>query len=349
VRTSAVTARFGAIPKPLAYARGSVQSHDREGVVVGKGTKPTGRRPSPQTRAFLAAGLLALAAFAASAQEAAPEPQFEVASIKPSEGQPFNAIPGFARKCAIPDPVRFNCRRMSLWDLVRDAYGLRDYQLAGPAWMGTQLFDVTAKVPAGASQEQAHLMLRRLLADRFRMTIRREKREVTVYALGIGPNGHKLRESQDTGPQPPQEPPDPDLAMKAAQKRSDAFKAGGSPPLPPGGFSWGVRDGVFHLAASGQAVSRLVATLSDQLDHPVVDETGLTGKYDYVLEFASDKAPPVMMPGMGPLSAASSSELTPAPSVFKAVQSQLGLKLEPKKLPMETIVVDKAEKMPSEN
>ena len=298
---------------------------------------------SPQTRAFLAAGLLALAAFAVSAQEAAPDPQFEVASVKPAAPSDFDRIPmpmPIRMTCRTPDPVRFNCTHMSLRDLTVEAYGIMDYQLTGPAWMGTAKFDIVAKVPAGSTRDQAHLMLRHLLADRFKMTLHRERKEMAVYALRVGPSGHKLKEAAA-----PANPPEADAKLDqqmvvSMTKLTETLKSAG------GGS--GANSSFRH-----ESLSSLVRTLSDHLGRPVVDETGLKGKYDFDMEFAPNQALLVVAPGGGPsptgIDSGREGLASPFPSISQAVQSQLGLKLEPTKLPVEIIVVDKAEKVPTEN
>jgi uncharacterized protein (TIGR03435 family) len=300
-------------------------------------------RTNPQTRAFLAAGLLVSAALAVSAQEAAPEPQFEVASIKPSAPSDFDRIPmpmPIRRTCSTRDPVRFNCTHMSLRDLTVAAYGIMDYQLTGPGWMSDAKFDIVAKVPAGTTRDQAHLMLRHLLADRFKMTIHRERKEMAVYALRVGPNGHKLKEAAD-----PANPPEADAKldqqmMVSMTKMTETLKNAG------GGS--GATSTMRH-----EGVASLVRMLSDRLGRPVVDETGLKGKYDFDMEFAPDQLLLVVAPGGGPsptgIDPGREGLASPFPSISQAVQSQLGLKLEPKKLPVETIVVDQAEKAPTEN
>lgn len=299
---------------------------------------------SPQTRAFLAAGLLALAAFAVSAQEAAPDPQFEVASVKPAAPSDFDRIPmpmPIRMTCRTPDPVRFNCTHMSLRDLTVEAYGIMDYQLTGPAWMGTAKFDIVAKVPAGTTRDQAHLMLRHLLADRFKMTIHRERKEMAVYALRVGPNGHKLKEAASPIDPDPEADAELDQQMMVSMtKMTESLKNAG------GGSG-------AHSTGRHESVSSLVRMLSDRLGRPVVDETGLKGKYDFDMEFAPNQVLLVVAPDGGPSPTGTDPGrdglASPFPSISQAVQSQLGLKLEPKKLPVEIIVVDQAEKVPTEN
>jgi uncharacterized protein (TIGR03435 family) len=288
----------------------------------------------------LAAGLLAGAAVAAHAQDAAPEPQFEVASVKPAAPSDFDRIPmpmPIRLTCSTRDPVRFACTHMSLRDLVVEAYGIMNYQLTGPGWMSAQKFDIVAKVPAGTTREQAHLMLRRLLADRFKMTIHRERKEMAAYALRVGPNGHKLKEAES--PIAPNAEPDGKLdqsMMEAMKKMRESLRNSG------GGSG-------AHSTFRHESVSTLVRMISDRLGHPVVDETGLKGKYDYDIDFAPDLSVLAVAPGGGASPTGGDSGSAAYPAIFQAVQSQLGLKLERAKLPVEIIVVDQAEKTPTEN
>jgi uncharacterized protein (TIGR03435 family) len=183
-------------------------------------------------------------------------------------------------------------------------------------------------------------MLQNLLAERFHMTVHREKREQPVYALVVGKNGPKLKKSaEDALPAPPQ--------------------PGANLPPRKGGMKISTNG---HLEASGVTMSGLSDMLSNILDRPVVDKTELPGNYDIVLDVAPEDLvgmkrlaatfgpPPAGKPtgGKAPGEAGPAPEVAPSASVFTAVQ-QLGLRLEGRKLPVEFIVVDKADKVPTEN
>ena len=320
------------------------------------------------------AGLLAVAAFGAAGQEAAPAPEFEAASVKRAEPLNVGAMMSggpvrISMGCNQPDPGRFTCTGMPLRMLLVRAYGVKNYQISGPSWIDSERFDIAAKIPAGATQDQFKLMLQKLLADRFQMTVHREAKDLPVYALVIGKNGHKLKESTGDGQGKPID---------------DTFAGRGVPPPPPpggggeqnvmvmrSGSGPGGRNGVIMTMRNGQAeiigtkatLASLASMLSGQLNRPVVDETDLKGEYDFTLDFAPDETmrPGGAMGGLviagpgvvgGPAPAAPGSEAREpgsAPSIMSAVQNQLGLKLEPKKTPVEMIVVDKAEKIPTEN
>ena len=130
------------------------------------------------------------------AQTAAPGPAFEVASIKPAaplnRGQIFS---GQAHAGMKVDAARVDIGSMSLADLIRVAYRVKPYQISGPDWMASERFDVLAKLPEGASSGQVPEMLQALLAERFKLAVHRESKEHAVYALVVGKNGPKLKES----------------------------------------------------------------------------------------------------------------------------------------------------------
>jgi len=292
----------------------------REG--LRKGTITDGRRPG----AIIA--LLACAAFAAFAQDAAPATEFEAASVQPS--QPPQPGVRYDTGCRTPGPGLFVCTNAPFRLLVLRAYGVEDYRLSGPAWMGTERFDIAAKVSAGLAREQIGPMLQKLLAGRFGLTVHRETKEMQVYALTVDKGGPRLRESKaDDTPVATAPPPPDDTPVATEPPSSDATRL--APRPPEGGTRTANLRGVPQIQATRMPIPGLAAILERRLGRHVVDETGLRGHYDFTLRFAGTSA----------------SEL--APSIFTAVQNQLGLKLEPKKVPTEIIVVDAAKRTPSAN
>jgi uncharacterized protein (TIGR03435 family) len=308
---------------------------------------------------ILDAVLLAAFAGGALAQTSEPPLAFEVASVKAS------APPGNGRMMmgggggpGTRDPGRYTMSNMPLKMLLAQAYDVKDHQISGPSWLDSERFDITAKVPPGATKEQFRVMLQNLLIERFKISLHKEQKELPIYTLSVGKNGPKLKETEldasafnpqpndgagRGGPLPPPPPPRP----------------GEFPKMPPGrpGMMMMFQEGRMRMAASGQSISGLVDFLSRQLGRPVVDKTGLTAKYDFQLEFAPDaggmRGMPMPAPppggGAGPggdLGPAGASD--PAPNLITAVQ-QLGLKLDAGKGPVDLIVVDKAEKTPIEN
>jgi uncharacterized protein (TIGR03435 family) len=214
---------------------------------------------------------------------------------------------------------------------------VKDFQISGPDWMNSTRFDVVAKLPANTTREQVPQMLQALLADRFKLTLHRDKKEMPVYVLVVGKNGPKLKESEDQGAPPP-----------------------GAGPGGPGQRGM-VQMGRGRLTANRSTVSGFADVLSRQMDRPVVDTTGIKGNYDITLEWTPDERQRMnFMPGGGgpppgaeehaaPRANAPDSPTSAGPTIFVAVQEQLGLKMEAKKNPVEILVIDHVEKVPTEN
>ena len=329
------------------------------------------------TKALLSTGLMVCAASAAFGQDAASAPEFEAASVKPAEPLDTGAMMAGGRisirfGCSSADPGRLTCSGMPLRALLVRAFGIKNYQFSGPGWMDSERFDIVAKVPAGATPEQVNLMLQKLLVDRFQMTVHREAKELPVYALVVGKNGHKLKEPAPGGKESPIEAalagrgaPPPPPPGGGGELGMIMMRSGG--PNTKSGLMTMIRNGLTEIVGTKATVSILAGALSSQVNRPVVDETGLKGEYDFTLDFARDETVPfggasggmtIAVPGPGGTGAAPAApaapgsetrDPAPAASLFTAIQSQLGLKLEPKKGPVEMVVVDKAEKVPSAN
>jgi uncharacterized protein (TIGR03435 family) len=252
----------------------------------------------------------------ASAQQpdaAAARPAFAVASVKPTDlslGQQIDmrALPGGT----------VTATAVTLKFLITVAYGVQNIQISGgPGWLDTAKFDILAKPdanPADGVKLPLLPMLQSLLEDRFKLVVRRETRELSVYELKLAKSGGQL------GPN-----------LKESSAGACPVDAPAVGTIPCGGF---VLDRG-RLAGNKDQLSALTKPLSGIVDRPVVDKTGLTQRFDLILEWSPD---------MGG-AANSNSGL---PSIFTALQEQLGLRLEPAKEPTEVLVVDRAEK-PSEN
>jgi uncharacterized protein (TIGR03435 family) len=282
--------------------------------------------------------------------------EFEVASVRalgPVEGGAAQA----ARITGGPgtnDFERITYSHVPMQQLIVTAYDVGRDQISGPDWATTDdvrhadRFDITAKVPAGATKEQVAGMLQNLLAERFHLTLHRVTKEFSGYALVVAKGGAKLRES--AGP-----PADSERASPVAGKAELAQD--GFPPLFPG-----LNMGMWANASETRnrfrdyPLSGLVNQLTLILHAHVVDETGLTGKYDFTLQF---ELPPNGMLPMLPLFPGQLVSLTAGPptpaqqdevaTVSAAMEKQLGLKLEAAKVPLEVLVIDHIEKNPSEN
>jgi uncharacterized protein (TIGR03435 family) len=227
-----------------------------------------------------------------------------------------------------------NC---TLADVVVKAYDIEKYQLSGPDWLDTELL-ITAKVPAGATKEQFRLMLQNLLTERFKLALHREKKDVSGYALVVGKDGPKLKESSEAEPGQAPQGDRPKITLD-----KNLF-----PVIPPGYPASGIitlrnGDALFSTGAGKASMEQLALELTRQLSQPVADATGLKGKYDFVLYWALELPTPPAAPG-GELPVAS----TPLPTLSDALQ-KLGLKVERKRVPADVLVIDHIEKVPTEN
>jgi uncharacterized protein (TIGR03435 family) len=258
--------------------------------------------------------IFAFALGAALAQNT--QPAFEVASVKPSTPQSVRMFDGMLAGGTVKDPGMIAYTRATLQDLLLRAYGLDDFeQISGPAWLGTEPFDIYAKIPPGTTTEQFRAMMRRLLEERFKLTIHHSTKEFPVYELVVGKNGPRLKESVEGAPAEAKE---------------------GFPSLPARrpGMAVNFGSGRARLAAHQEPLSALASMLRSSAGRQVLDKTGLTGKYDFTLEFS--------IQGL-------TTDDDPVPSLFDALQQQLGLKLEDRKAPYDVVVVDYAERVPTEN
>jgi uncharacterized protein (TIGR03435 family) len=198
-----------------------------------------------------------------------------------------------------------NC---TLWKIIGLAYGFgedKDYARTGPDWIKSERYDIAAKFPADMPKDRAQvvervqLMLRALLADRFKLAVHHEPKVLSAYALVVGKNGSKMAEAGE-----------------------------------------GHRMNIGPASMTGQTpMGHFADLLSQKLDRPVVDQTDLKGVFEVKLEWSPD---------VNPQDEPAADNGT-KPSIFTAIQEQLGLRLEARKLPVDVLVVDRAEKVPTEN
>ncbi len=254
-------------------------------------------------------------------------PTFEVASIKPSDSSsPFMSIrdtPG----------GRYTANGISVKLLIQNAYNVHDFQISGgPNWINSAKYDIVAKADESSDENQAkftenqrnafrerqRLRLQSLLEDRFQLTFHSSTKELPIYALVVAKDGPKIQKAKD-----------------------GQDKNKGSMMMRPG-----------QLTARGLSMFYLAANLSNQVGRVAIDKTGLSGLYDFTLQWTPDRSQMGSFGG-GPGPGPEGSRMPPppdpdGPSIFTAVQEQLGLKLEPQKGPVEILVIDHVEK-PSEN
>ena len=253
---------------------------------------------------------------------AAPAPmEFDVVSIKPNTSES-----GMIR--VMNKPGIFSATGVTLKALIQQAYGIRqDLISGGPGWVDSAAYDIEGKIaPSDAealkamTNEQRNAatrqMMQHALADRFKLKAHIETKTLPVYELVLSKGGSKLKDA------------DPNSTHPNAIKGPDGV-------AKPGMMRFG-RD---RLDAQGIGINSLTSFLSQRLERTVIDKTGLTGKYDVTLTFKPDDDAP------GKDNGTSDSNL---PDLFTAVQEQLGLKLVSTKGPVDTLVIDHAEK-PAEN
>jgi uncharacterized protein (TIGR03435 family) len=255
-------------------------------------------------------------------------PAFEVASIKPSDPNPDN--PMWIGMRADPGTVQYT--NITLKDCIRAAYRVRDFQIQGPPWIGEARFEITAKLPSGAPLDQIPEMLQSLLLERFKLTLRRDSKEQSVYALLAGAGAPQLKPAETS----------PDAEAPTAVGPDGQPR----PPMMFGRAESGVR-----LMAKSTTLASFVELMSRFTSRPVVDLTGIKGRFDIELTFAPEITPAVLAanrPIPETSNTPSDTPSDPAPSIFDAVK-RLGLRLESRKAPMELLTVTNIERMPTPN
>jgi uncharacterized protein (TIGR03435 family) len=238
-----------------------------------------------------------LLVWAAGAQTA-----FDVASVRASQG---GRGEGSRRENIQASPGSLNMRNVSLKSAIRWAYHVMDYQISGPDWLGFERYDIAAKAAGPVPEDQLRLMLQALLAERFKLTLHRETKELPAYLLVVAKGGIKFHESQI---------------------------ADGEPVVTPDRASMTVE-------VKGMAATQFVEALSNFLHAPVINNTGLAGRYDAKINVSK----------YIPDGSAKETAFDPISTILTGLQEELGLKVESKKLPIDLLIIDHAEKVPAEN
>jgi len=253
--------------------------------------------------------------------------RFEVASVRPVEipdnsyGVPvFPTIGGIGTS----NPLRISYRGTWLRALIAEAFGVRPDQITGPVWLDKARYDINANIPEGATKEQFKGMLGNLLRDRFKLRFHMEPKDQPVYVLRVAKNGPKFKETARVD--------SAEVTPRSGAPDADGFPVltsnfKGSVGIPgPGGM---------FLAGQDVSLTEIAGLLETSARRPIVDETGLTGRYDVKIHFE--------WISRGPVAASN------APSVFTAVQEQLGLKLESASRLLDHLIIDFIDQEPTEN
>jgi uncharacterized protein (TIGR03435 family) len=229
---------------------------------------------------------------------------------------------------------------MTVLNLISNAYNLKRYQMPSDNFEADR-YEITATIAVGTTREQFREMLKNLLKERFKLAAHFEKKEVPGYELVVAKGGVKMKEAQ-----PPKDHPDDGKAPGRdgpLQRDKEGF-----PILAHGEDTMAIMGGKARWVSPQCTMDQIANMMVNQLNAPVTDATGLTGKYDVnmfweaggfsngVLRAAPAGAEPV------------ASELD-GPTIFTALQDQLGLKLQSKKASIEALVIDHLEKVPTEN
>jgi uncharacterized protein (TIGR03435 family) len=255
---------------------------------------------------------IALLCARATAQTAAAPPTFDVASIHINNTE----TDGHHHIFNNPAESHLRTRNLALRDLIQFAYGLPDSQiLGGPAWLDSIMFDIDAKsdplvdaqlhaLPTEQARHQKQLMVQALLADRFQLKTHQETRQLPIYALVVAKDGPKFKPSKING------------------TTIDTYRTR------------------LHVAGTDDTMSILARELAQVLGRVVLNQTGLSGRYDLSLRWTPDDAPLAMLNG--------APDPSEPPGIFTAIQEQLGLKLESSRGPVPVLVIDSVD-MPSAN
>ena len=278
---------------------------------------------------------------------------FEVASVKPAGPYVGGPTGGMVGGPGTGDPGRVTFPRASLVSLLAEAYGVPGDQILGPSWLSSPeyRYNIFATMPPNTTKAEFRLMLQNLLTERFHVRLHHETQSRPGYELVIAAGGTKLKEWTPPADTPPfryglDATGFPKMPPGGTFVSSSALTSGGSPVLR---FFFRDSMAVFCRSLGGMINISNGIPVNDPREPKVVDRTGLTGIYEIRLEFFD---------GLRPLSAAAggengvpvASDPGEAPSIFTAVEKQLGLKLQKAKdVAVDMLVVDSADKVPTEN
>ena len=302
-------------------------------------------------------------ATASAQQPPAAKKSFEVASIKAAPPlDPQKMLSGQQRVGMKMDAGRVDIENWSTLELLNAAFKVAPARLTGPAapsianMLTAQRYDIHATIPTGATSDDVPEMLQSLLADRFKLAYHMEKRQQDVYALVVGKDGPKMEKSPDnpapSDDAPKTNRPDPITVSGTNPQQGITIRGAGQ----AGAMKLKMADGIIHLEAEKLTMEQLAGSITQYVGRPVIDETGLKGNYQVAIEMtqadvmAMARTMGLQVPGApgGAGPAADVSDPGAGTSMFKSVE-KMGLKLEPKKAPVDYMVIERLEKTPTED
>lgn len=271
----------------------------------------------------------------------APRPEFEVATIRPTG----DVTQGQVAAGVHIDGAQVRWAALTLKDYIGAAYRVRVYQITGPDWIGSERFNIAATLPPGSTPDQIPDMMQALLAERFGLKLRREKKEFSVYALEVAKDGLKMKEA---APDPAEANADP----RAGVTVTGAGSAQGVSVNLGRGSSYTFGNNRFD--AKKLTMQTLAGNLERFVDRPIVDTTNLTGAYDFALDVTPEDYQNMLIHAavaagvVLPPQALRLLDVGPPASLFEALQ-KLGLRLDARKAPLDFFVVEEARKTPTDN
>jgi uncharacterized protein (TIGR03435 family) len=314
--------------------------------------------------------------------------EFDVASVRPSAPLDMQKLQADMQAGKMPNigmhlnGLRAEFNYLTLRDLIMVAYKVKTYQITGPDWLNNQHFDIVARMPEGSTRDDAPKMLQALLEDRFKVAVHRETQEHQVMALVVGKSGPKMKESPGDAP-----PIDEDAELKPGEMKMDTQDGPARMTMNRGGMgatinmgtkgtiTWGVdtQTMTLHVTSTkttmtllADLLTQLMAQLGGQMSgqmsgadagsRQVMDMTGLKGNYEVAMDFSmADMIAQARAQagagggGAGGGSSAVASDPGGGGQTVSGAIEKLGLKLESRKASVEQLIVDHAEKTPTEN
>jgi uncharacterized protein (TIGR03435 family) len=320
----------------------------------------------------------------AAPQAAADKLEFDVASVRPSAPLDMQKVAADMQAGKMPNfgihlnGLRAEFNYLTLRDLIMVAYKVKTYQITGPDWLNSQHFDIVARMPEGSTRDDAPKMLQALLEDRFKVAVHREAQEHQVMALVVGKSGPKMKESPGDAP-----PIDEDAELKPGEMKMDTQDGPARMTMNRGGMgatinmgtkgiiTWGadMQTMTLHVTSTNttmtllaDVLTQLMAQMGGQMSgadagsRQVMDMTGLKGNYEVAMDFSmADMIAQARAQagagggGAGGGSSAVASDPGGGGQTVSGAIEKLGLKLESRKAPVEQLIVDHAEKTPTEN